>query len=363
MKMNIRKKFRKFIPFTLTLLLVGILLIPCSGFASEKIAISTLFPANMNDNEVYPALMFFKKTLTEKTGDFYEVKIFAGSQLGTEVEVTRECQEGVTVQMALDSSGAMSSFYKKYQAIVAPYLFSNRLTAWEFFDSDFFAGFMSGLPEVGLRYLGTLDDGGGLVVLTNSLRPVKSPEDFKGMRVRTEENPAHMAIMNAMGASAVPMSWEQVATSLATGTAHAQFNASSLITWAKMWEFQKYVTYLNHIYNTNTWVVSDKWFKQQSPEHQEAIIQSARAAVRYSRGIAAHLCALAEDEAKAHGMEFNSITPENMAKFKKLAKAGYRKWATEEFGLKAELLDSVENEVARIEKVELGDKLMQRYGK
>ena len=200
-------------------------------------------------------------------------------------------------------------------------------------------------------------------VLTNSLRPVKSPEDFKGMRVRTEENPAHMAIMTAMGASAVPMSWEQVATSLASGTAHAQFNASSLITWAKMWEFQKYVTYLNHIYNTNTWVVSDKWFKQQSPEHQEAIIQSARAAVLYSRGIAAHLCALAEEEAKAHGMEFNSITPENMAKFKKLAKAGYRKWATQEFGLPAELLDSVDKEVARIEKVELGDKLVQRYGK
>ncbi|UCF90114.1 MAG: TRAP transporter substrate-binding protein DctP [Desulfobacterales bacterium] len=333
-----------------------------TALSAEKLAIGTVYPGNMTDNEVYPALMYFKSLLEEKTGGAYDVEIFPGGQLGSEVEVTRECQDGTTVQMSIASSGAFSSFYKKYQAIVAPFLFPDRFTAWAFFDSDYFADFMNELPAIGLRYLGTMDDGGGFVVLTNSLRPVNAAADFKGMRVRTEENPAHMAIMNAMGASAVPMAWGEVPTALATKTAHAQFNAPSIISWAKLWETQKYVTFLNHIYNTTTWVVNEKWFKAQSPQNQQALVEAARAAIIYSRGIAAHLSELAVEESKKHGMEFNHIKPENMAELKKLAEGGYRKWAVDEFGLKAELLDSVQNEVARIQK-DLGDSLMTRYGK
>ena len=109
-------------------------------------------------------------------------------------------------------------------------------------------------------------------------------------------------------------------------------------------------------------MISDKWFKAQSPEKQKAIIESARAAITYSRGVAAHLSALAVDEAKKHGMEFNSITPENLAEMKKLAQAGYRKWAVGDFGLQAELLDRIQDEVSGIQKT-MGDTLMLRYGK
>lgn len=349
---------------TLTIMLTAGLLLLGSGaaLAAEKLAIGTVYPGNMDDNEVYPALRYFKELLDAKTSGAFDVEIFPGGQLGSEVEMTRECQDGATLQMSIASSGAFSSFYKKYQAIVAPFLFPDRATAWAFFDSDFFADFMGELPAIGLRYLGTMDDGGGFVVLTNSLRPVNAVADFKGMRVRTEENPAHLAVMNALGASAVPMAWGQVATALATKAAHAQFNAPSIITWAKLWETQKYVTFLNHIYNTNTWVISEKWFKAQSPENQKAIIESARAAITYSRGVAAHLSELAVDEAKKHGMEFNSITAENMAEMKKLAQAGYRKWAVDEFGLKAELLDRIENEISGLQKT-TADTLMLRYGK
>ena len=163
------------------LLGLGLLCLPLSGLAAEKLAIGTVYPADMTNNEVYPALMYFTTLLEKESGGAYEVEIFGGGQLGSEVEVTRECQTGVTVQMSIASSGAFSSFYKKYQAIVGPYLFPDRMTAWGFFDSNFFAGFMGELPAIGLRYLGTMDDGGGFVVLTNNLRPVNTPADFKGV--------------------------------------------------------------------------------------------------------------------------------------------------------------------------------------
>ena len=121
------------------------------------------------------------------------------------------------------------------------------------------------------------------------------------------------------------------------------------------------MTFLNHIYNTNTWVVSDKWFKKQSPENQRMIIENARAAILYSRGMAAHLSELAVVEAKKQGMEINYIDAEEMAKFKQLATEGYRKWAVGDFGLNKQLLDDIDQEIARVNKAQ-NDEFYRRYG-
>ncbi|MCZ6749841.1 MAG: TRAP transporter substrate-binding protein DctP [SAR324 cluster bacterium] len=330
--------------------------------AVEKLAIAHLYPENLTNNEVHPAMVYFKTLLEERTGGFYEVEIFAGGQLGNEVETLRETQDGVTIQMTIPSSGAFSSFYRKYQAIVAPYLFPDKLTAWAFFDSAFMADFMGGLPEIGLRYLGTMDDGGGFVVLTNSLRPVYSKADLVGMRVRTEENPSHMAIMNAMGASATPMAWGDVIPALATQTAHAQFNAPVVIAAFNLWDVQKYVTYLNHIYNTLNWVVSETWFQAQSEAHRLEILRASREAILYSRALAAHLSIQAVEESKKKGMVVNTIAADDLAELRRMSLAGYREWAIDEFGLPAELVDGVRAEVARIHE-ELGRTYLRRYAR
>ena len=117
------------------------LLVPVTALSAEKLSLGTLMPADMGNNEGYPAMVYFKRLVEKKSGGHYEVEIFAGGQLGSEVEMTREVQDGTTLQMVLTSSGAFSSFYKKYQAVVQPYLFPDKLTAWSFFDSEYFANF------------------------------------------------------------------------------------------------------------------------------------------------------------------------------------------------------------------------------
>ena len=171
-----------------------------------------------------------------------------------------------------------------------------------------------------------------------------------------------MAIMNAMGASATPMAWGDVIPALATKTAHAQFNAPVVIAAFNLWDVQKYVTPLNHIYNTLTWVVSDPWFKRQSPEHREQILRAAREAILYSRAVAAHLSIEALAEAKKRGMVFNTVAPEAQAELRALAIAGYRKWAVGEFKLPEALVDGVRAEVGRIQK-EMGTAFMKQYAR
>ena len=149
---------------------------------------------------------------------------------------------------------------------------------------------------------------------------------------------------------------------LATGTAHAQFNAPIVIASFNLWDVQQYVTFLNHIYNTLTWVVSETWYQEQTPRHREQILRAVREAVLFSRPLAAHLSVLAVEQGKEKGMEFNTIAPDDLAELRNLAVAGYREWAVNDFGLPADLVDGVRAEVGRIHQ-ELGATFVQRYGR
>jgi TRAP-type C4-dicarboxylate transport system substrate-binding protein len=171
-----------------------------------------------------------------------------------------------------------------------------------------------------------------------------------------------MAVMNAMGASATPMAWGDVIPALATKTAHAQFNAPVVMSSFNLWDVQKYVTPLNHFYNTLTLVVSESWFKRQSKAHQETILRASREAILYSRALATHLSLQAMVIAKQKGMVVNTVGEAELAELRKLAIAGYRKWAVDEFKLPAEMVDGIRAEVGNVHKA-LGDEYVKKYGK
>lgn len=321
------------------------------GQPSKTLALATIYPGSISGvtaNEIQFLALRFKKMVEERTD--IKVEIFPGGELGSEIEYTREVQKGKTVQSSLLSSGAWSSFQRKYQIMTTPYLFRDNLVAWEFFDSEFMADFMSDLPEIGLRYLGTEDDGGGFVALTNSVHQVRTPEDLKGLRIRTEENPAHVAVMKALGAKALPMPWGEVPTALATGVADGQFNASSILVWVKMWETQKYVSQTKHIYNTESWVISERFYQDELiPDERKAILRSARQALNESRGYARLLCYKAWDVLVENGMEVYFPTPDEIQKFKEIGRPGFLEWIVDDFGIPEKEVKAVWNKVDEID--------------
>src|SRR5690554_7087700 len=213
-------------------MLVALPLIMAPTLAQAKeMAIATILPENMSNNSVYPALVRFKDLVESRTDGDVTVNIFGNSQLGSEVDTAKEVQGGRTLQSTIITTGAMSSYYPDYQMMTAPFLFDNWRQAWTFFDSEWFADFMSGTVEqTDMRYLGTFDDGGGFVAFTNNERLIETVEDLEGLNIRTEENPGHVAIMRSLGASATPLPWGEVITALETGLADGQFNAPVLNT-------------------------------------------------------------------------------------------------------------------------------------
>ncbi len=312
--------------------------------------IAHLYPDNLEDNEVAPSLQRFKQVVETATAGDVEVKIFGAGALGAEVETGKQAQRGKLIQSVLISSGAMSSFYKKYQIVTTPFLFPSYKVAWEFFDSDWFAGFMRGaLESNGLRYLGTMDDGGGFVAFTNNKRVIKTVDDIKGLNIRVEENPAHVATMRALGASATPLPWGEVATALATGLADGQFNAPGVNRSFKLWEVNDYTTWSGHVYNTVTWLVSDAWLKELPAGHRKAIIAAAREAVYMAHGIAAQMSVTGWEVGCKKFDECHILSDGEKAKMRAIARPAFRKWITEDFGIPAGEVDALWAEVDRIE--------------
>lgn len=330
---------------------------------ANEMAIATILPENMSNNEVYPALVHFKNLVETRTDGEVTVSIFGNSQLGSEVETAREVQGGRTLQSTIITTGAMSSYYPDYQMMTAPFIFDNWRQAWAFFDGEWFADFMSGtIEQTDMRYLGTFDDGGGFVAFTNNERLIETVEDLEGLNIRTEENPGHVSIMRALGASATPLPWGEVITALETGLADGQFNAPVLNTTFNFHEVTDYTTLTGHVYNSAAWLVSEDWFQGLTESQQEAVVTSAREAIAIGHGMSGALATASWEESCATFKECYIMPPEERARMADIATPAWRDWIVNDFGLDGDRVDAFLEEVERV-RVEVAESDVDTYGR
>ena len=311
--------------------------------------IAHLLPEDLRDNEVAPALAHFESLVEARTGGDIDVQVFGAGALGSEVDTGKQAQQGTTVQASVMSSGAMSSFYPDYQIITTPFLFPNYRVAWDYFDGDWHAEFMRGaIEEAGLRYLGTFDDGGGFVAFTNNVRPIRTLDDIEGLKIRVEENPAHVATMKALGASATPLPWGEVLTALGTGLADGQFNAPGVSASFKLWDVNDYTTWSGHVFNSQSWMVSEAWFQSLPDEHKAIIVDSAQEAIKMAHGISALAAVIGWQESCEQFEECIILADEEKQKMAEVARPAWKEWITTDFGVDEALVDGLWVEVDRI---------------
>lgn len=323
--------------------------------------IAHLLPEDLTDNEVSPAMAHFESLVEARTGGDIDVQVFGAGSLGSEVDTGKQAQQGTTVQASVMSSGAMSSFFPKYQIITTPFLFPDYRVAWAYFDGPWHADFMKGtIEEAGLRYLGSFDDGGGFVAFTNNVRPIRTLEDIEGLKIRVEENPAHVATMKALGASATPLPWGEVLTALGTGLADGQFNAPGVSASFKLWDVNDYTTWSGHVFNSQSWMVSEDWFQSLPEDYQAIIVDSARESVRMAHGIAALKAVIGWQESCEQFEECIILADAEKQRMADVARPAWKDWIVNDFGIEAALVDELWAEVASIE-AELEQQDQERY--
>ena len=265
----------------------------------------------------------FRDIVEAESSGAIKVQVHGAGQLGGEREITEACKLGALQIVTV--SGVMASYYKPAMVTDLPYLFSSPNVAWKVFDGEFGDELSAAiLKNTGLRNLGFGEI--GFRNFTNSVRPIKSPADMKGLKIRVMETPLYVTLIKSLGGLPTPIAWPEVYTSLQQKVVDGQENPVAVIKWAKFSEVQKYLTLDGHTYGADFFLINDRFYRSLSNEHQGIIQRAAEVSVTVARGIQQLNSALAVSELRQQGFEIYSPTSTEKEQFRKAAQGPVIEW-------------------------------------
>ena len=268
----------------LAIVLVIAVLVPGMVFGQTVLKLAHLNPQQPFDVASAAMAAVFKSEVEANSNGQIKVDIFPNGVLGKEAETMVQVKAGV-VQSFISSSGGMAQFYPLIDVTNMPFAFSSYNVGYKVYDGPFGQELAADIEKkAGFKVLG-FGESGGFFAITNAKRPLKSPADMKGIKLRTMALPLHQAIVKALGASPTTVAWAEVYTSLQTGVVDGQMNPISIITMAKFQEVQKYITLTNHLYAPYVWVMNPKFYSGLSADLQNVINDAARTALLAGRGL------------------------------------------------------------------------------
>lgn len=260
----------------------------------------------------------FAELAKEKTNGAVVVELFPDGVLfgGDQNAAINMLQDGGLDSLILSTS-VFASFQPKMNAVSLPYLFSNY---------NEFISYLNGAP--GQELLSSLEfmniNGLALAirtyrVVTNSKRPITSPSDMVGMKIRVPNNKLWVDFFKALGADPTPMNFKEVYTALQLSTIDAQENPVEVPLANNFFEVQKYMSRTNHIADSfGIFFNHDVWssFDSNTQNLLKAAAQEA-SAFKNKMDIEDEEKIVKELEAK--GMKVNSLTPEQVKAFQTVA--------------------------------------------
>ena len=262
------KKRNAFVALCLTLALL------CPAVVSAQ---TVLKYAHMNteDNTSGMYAQYFADRVGALSGGAIRVDVYPNSQLGSIQEMAEMVAAG-TIQLHHNTWGGLSVIMEKLELLDTPYLFASREDAIRFNDittSPILQEYNQQLIETaGVRVLNSIY--GGARELTCN-RPIYSPKDLAGVKVRAIPSPVYITAVEGMGAIAVAVDWADTPTALVTGVADGQENPPVTIYTANLQESQKYMMDTKHIIAVGPTVMNEKAYQALSEEEKSWIDQAS----------------------------------------------------------------------------------------
>jgi C4-dicarboxylate-binding protein DctP len=202
------------------------------------------------------------------------VDILPSSQLGSIHDALEQAKLGA-IQVAQGDEANLDPFFKPMLVLATPYLFADDEEAMAFLRTDFFAELNDQMAaESGLRLLSAAPY--GFRCFTNNVRPIRSPADMAGLKMRVPPSPMSLAMVEAMGGSPTPIPWEELYGSLQQGVVDGQENPIGVIYDYSFWQVQKYLTVDNHQLGLNSIIINEAFFQSLPPELREIVVTGAQ---------------------------------------------------------------------------------------
>ena len=215
----------------------------------------------------------FSELLKAKTNGALDLKIFADSSLGA-FQAAISGVRGGTIDIAVSGSANYSGLAPQIGIFDIPFMFKDSAHAYRVLDGKVGQEMLDKLGEFGMKGLAFWDN--GWRELTNNVRPVHTPADVKGLKVRTTGSPAHIEAFKLLGANPVPMPLAELYTALEMKTVDAQEHPLGVLWSAKLYEVQKHLSLTNHCYSALILVMNKAKFDALPPAQQKALVEALR---------------------------------------------------------------------------------------
>jgi tripartite ATP-independent transporter DctP family solute receptor len=290
-----------------------------SAFAQAKFALKLGHAVNTTDGQ-HAAAVKLAELVKERTKGEVEITIYPANQLGNDAAMINGVRGG-TIDIVSSGASNFNGIVANTAAMELPFVFRSAQHAYTVLDGPIGTGVLNELSPHGLKGLAYWEN--GWRAFTNNKRPIRTPEDAKGLKIRSTGNPYHIQAFKLLGMNPSPMAIAELYTALETGTFDAQEHPIN-VTWSsKFYEVQKHLTISNHVYSPLMLVMNKAKFDSLPAGHQAIVVQAARDAATYQRQLNAGNAAKVVAELKKSGMQvvenvdmtpFQKIVSEPIAK-------------------------------------------------
>ena len=269
-----------------------------SGLANAQTTMRISISVAQNSHQGI-AIDTFAKEVEKRTSGRYKVQTFYSGALGGERESIEAVQLG-TQELAFSSTGPIPNFVPETKILDVPFLFRDKAHARAVLDGPIGQEMLKKFDAKGFKALAWGEN--GVRHMTNSKRDVKAPEDLKGLKMRTMENPVHIAAYKGLGIVTTPMAFPEVFTALQQGTVDGQENPLSVIMASKFDQVQKHLSLTGHVYSPAIFVMNKASFDKLSAADKQAFIDAAKEGAKLNRARVDADDATGVTELRAKGM-------------------------------------------------------------
>ncbi len=249
---------------------------------------------------VHKAMLFLAEKAEEKSQGQIKISVYPSQQLGTERETLELLQIG-SLGMTKVSASVLEGFAPQFKVFSLPYLFRNNGHKFTFFESELGRQILRSPGEFWLRGL-TYYDAGSRSFYTKD-RPILTPEDLNGLKIRTQESPTSVMLVNTLGGSATPISWGELYTALQQGVVDGAENNPPSFYLSRHYEVCKHYSLDEHTSVPDVLLISTIIWDDLNEQQKQWLQEAADESYEYEKQLWAEASQEALDEVKAAGVE------------------------------------------------------------
>ena len=244
----------------------------------------------------------FAELASQKTKGEIEIKVFPNGTLGGERETLEQVQNGV-LEMTKASASPLETFAPDYKVFNLPFVFRDKNHFFKVLDGEVGNSILTASRSRGFIGL-TFYDAGARSFYAK--KAINSPDDLKGMKIRVQQSPTTIKMIQALGAAPTPMPWGEVYPALQSGVVDGAENNVTALTTGRHGEVSKFYSVTEHQMVPDVLVISSaKWDSLKKPV-QDALRAAAHESFVYQRQLWAEAEKTEAAAAEKMGVKFNT---------------------------------------------------------